>query len=401
MRIVATGTGVICSLGAGPEEFAAALYEGKTGVGVKTLFPESDPQGLAAEIRNFTPQQWLGQKGLRVLDRSARMICVSSHMALEASGLSQAKSPEGDPDLGLVCGTMFGSVHSITSFDWSGLCDGPNLVNPMEFPNTVINSPAGQAAIKHKLRGVNSTISAGIVSGLYAMHYAMEFLRFGRAKALLAGGVEELCEESYLSFRKAGFTSPRGLIQPFGSDRDGSVVGEASAVWMLEAAEAAERRGVQPLLELAGFGSAHDAMSMDAYNVRAHGATAAISEALRSAGIGPEAIGGVIASANGSRTGDAMEANALRAVFGEKLADLPVCAPKAAFGECLGVSGALLAITGGIAIRRGLLPPTAGFEASDCGLGLSASPQPVHGDYLLVDCFGCDGNNAALVLKRT
>ena len=142
-----------------------------------------------------------------MLDRSARLLCVAAHMALTGTGLQQQEGGEGDPNLGLVCGTMFGSVHSITSFDWSGVTDGPAYVNPMEFPNTVINSPAGQAAIKHKLRGVNSTISAGLVSGLYAIHYAAEFLRFGRATALLAGGVEELCEESFLSFRKVGVIS--------------------------------------------------------------------------------------------------------------------------------------------------------------------------------------------------
>src|SRR5207245_10097832 len=100
--------------------------------------------------------------------------------------------------------------------------DGPNYVNPMEFPNTVINSPAGQAAIKHKLRGVNSTISAGLVSGLYAIHYASEFLRFGRATALLAGGVEELSDEAFVSVGQGGVLSPAGRARPFAPDRGGT-----------------------------------------------------------------------------------------------------------------------------------------------------------------------------------
>jgi 3-oxoacyl-[acyl-carrier-protein] synthase II len=399
-RIVVTGAGVICSLGAGIVEFENALFEGRSGIGPRTLFTETVPAGQAGEIRNFTPQQWLGNKGLRVLDRSARLICVAAHMALEASGLAQPEGNEGDPYLGLVVGTMFGSVHSIASFDWSGLIDGPNLVNPMEFPNTVINSPAGQAAIKHRLRGVNSTISAGLVSGLYAIHYAMEFLRFKRAHALLAGGVEEMCEESYLSFAKAGWVSPTGRLAPFAADRDGSILGEGSAVWVLETEEEARKRGVQPMFELCGFGSAHDAQNINAFNPRGEGATAAIRKALQAAGIGPDAIACVVASAGGSRVGDAMEVHGLRNVFGERLEQIPVCAPKAAFGECLGASGALLALSAGAALRRGAVPPTAGFQASEDGLRLSAQPQPFSGDYALVDCFGCDGNNAALVLKR-
>ncbi len=399
-RIVVTGTGVISCIGAGIEEFETALFEGRSGIGPRTLFTDSVPAGVAGEIRSFTPQQWLGNKGLRVLDRSARLICVASHMALQSSGLAQPEGNEGDPNLGLVLGTMFGSVHSITSFDWSGLNDGPNLVNPMQFPNTVINSPAGQAAIKHKLRGVNSTISAGLVSGLYAIHYAMEFLRFGRATALLAGGVEELCEESYGSFARAGWSSPSGRLIPFAPNRDGSILGEGSAVWMLETEEGAKKRGAQPLLEVCGFGSAHDAHGINDFNLRGEGAAAAMREALRAAGIGQLEVACIVASASGSRVGDAMEIHALKNIFGARLAQIPVCAPKAAFGECLGASGALLALSAAAALRRQAMPPTAGFQAGEAGLRLSAQPQPFSGDYALVNCFGCDGNNAALVLKR-
>jgi 3-oxoacyl-[acyl-carrier-protein] synthase II len=277
--------------------------------------------------------------------------------------------------------------------------DGPNLVNPMEFPNTVINSPAGQAAIKHRLRGVNSTISAGLVSGIYAIHYAMEFLRFGRARALLAGGVEELCEESYLSCSKAGITSPQNKIRPFAPGRDGTVLGEGSALWVLETEESAVRRGARPFLEVCGFGSCHDAQRIDAFNVRAEGAASAIKMALQAAGVGPDAIGFIVASASGSPTGDAMEVHALKTVFGRQLPDIPICAPKAAFGESLGASGALLAVTAGIALQKKAVPPTAGFEACEAGLRLSSSSQPYEGDCALVNCFGCDGNNTALVLK--
>ncbi len=399
MRIVVTGVGVISSIGAGVTEFEKGLYEGLSGLEPKTLFPEILPGGLAGEVRNFTPQQWLGPKGLRVLDRSARLLCVAASMALRESGLVQGEGSAGDPNLGLVCGTMFGSVHSIASFDWSGLNDGPNLVNPMEFPNTVLNSPAGQAAIKHKLRGVNSTISAGLVSGLYAIHYAAEFLRFGRASALLAGGVEELAEESFLSFHKAGFGSASGRMRPFNPERDGSLIGEGSALWTLETAEGASKRGVEPLLEVSGFGSAHDAESLESYNVRAEGASTAIRNALQSAGVGPDRIGCIIASANGSRTADAMELRALELVFGSSLGSIPVAAPKAAFGEALGVSGALLAVVGGIALRRREAPPTSGFAAANGPLRLSDKPQPFDRDSVLVNCFGCDGNNTALVLR--
>lgn len=395
-RIVVTGAGVLCSIGAGLEEFEKNLFAGYSGIGPSQIF---GGEAITAEVRNFTPQTWLGTKGIRVLDRAARLLCVAAEMALSSTGLKQPDGAEGDPNLGMVCGTMFGSVHSITSFDWSGQTEGVKYVNPMEFPNTVINSPAGQAAIKFKLRGVNSTISAGLASGLFAIHYATEFVRFGRATALLAGGVEELCEESFLSFRKAGVVSGTGLCRPFQPGHDGVVIGEGSALMTVETEERARARGVQPLFEIAGFGSAHDAHSINSYNVRGRGAGEAMEQALAAAGITPADIGCIIAGASGSPAADQMEMHALKQVFGERLAEIPVSAPKAAFGEAMGACGALSALAGALALVRQCAPPTAGFQGSDLPLKLSASPQPFSGA-VLINSFGCDGNNASLVLRK-
>ena len=389
-RIVITGAGVISALGAGAESFERRLYDGASGIG----------GGGLAEIADFDPQQWLGTKGVRVLDRSARLLCVAARMALGERGLVEGDHGEGDPELGMICGTMFGPLHSIVSFDWSGLTDGPSYVNPMEFANTVINSPAGQAAIRFKLRGINATVCAGLASGLYAMQYAVQALRSGRVRVLLAGGVEELCEESVLGFRKTGVSAPSGSIRPFRRDSDGTVLGEGSALMMVESAESAGTRGATPWAEISGFGCAHDAASISAYHVPADGAVAAIEQALDSAGIGPEQIGCVIASASGSRAGDAMEARALTSVFGDRLSRIPVSAPKAAFGEAMGASGALCALAGAMALRTAIAPPTAGFERTDDALRMSATPEPFDGDFVLVNAFSCDGNSAALVLGR-
>lgn len=396
-RIVITGAGVICSIGSGLEEFERALYSGATGVGPSDLFGESV---TTAEIHDFKPQPWLGSKGIRQLDRAARLLCVAAQMALSGSGLLQNETDPGDPELGLICGTMFGGLHSITSFDWSGLEDGPNYVNPMEFPNTVINSPSGQAAIKYKLRGINSTVCAGLASGLYALRCGADFLKFGRARILLTGGLDELCEESVIGFRKAGVISAHGCPRPFGKDRDGTVLGEGSALMVLERAETAAERGAKPWVEVCGFGNAHDALSITAFRVEGEGATAAIEQALASAGISPEQIGCIVSGASGSRPGDEMEERALNNVFGRRLEQIPICAPKAAVGEAMGASGAFNALVGAIALRKQLLPPTAGYAASEATLKLSAGEQPIENDYALVNAFGCDGNNAAVVLRR-
>jgi 3-oxoacyl-[acyl-carrier-protein] synthase II len=394
-KVVVTAAGVVSPLGAGLEKFACALYAGKTAVAPSPRF-----LGLAAaDLGEFDPQPWLGSKGVRVLDRGARLLSVAAQMALSDAGLVQRAKDESDPELGLICGTAFGSVHSITSFDWSGLQDGPTYVSPMEFPNTVISAPAGQAAIKHGLRGANSTVCAGFASGLFAIHYATEFLRFGRAKALLAGGVEELCEESVLGFAKTGALSSSGCLQPFSPDRDGVAPGEGSALWMLESEETALARGRVPWIEICGFGSAQDAHRIGGFDLRAQGAAEAMELALADAGIVAANVASIVASANGSPVGDAMEARALRHVFGSRLSEIPICAPKAAFGEAGGASGALSAVVAGLALQQQASPPTAGHNHSIEGLLLSSSAQPISGEYALVNAFGCGGINASMLVR--
>src|SRR5207253_244708 len=141
-------------------------------------------------------------------------------------------------------------------------------------------------------------------------------------------------------------------------------------------------------LEICGFGATQDAHDIQAYRVRGEGATSAITQALRAAGVAPEAIGCVAAGASGSRAGDEMEIHALRNVFGAGLEQIPICAPKAAFGESLGASGALCALTAGLALAKRAVPPTAGFQSADAGLRLSAQSQVLKSEYALVNCFG-------------
>ncbi len=308
-------------------------------------------------------------------------------------------SDEGDPELGLVCGTIFGSIHSIASFDWSGLEDGVKYVNPMAFPNTVINSPAGQAAIRHKLGGVNSTISAGLASSLIAIQYATDFLRLGRARMLLAGGVEEIAEESYLGFRKNGLLSRNHHPLPFREERDGVILGEGSALLALELKETATHRGARPLAEVAGVGSSQDAQRIDGFSLNSDGAERAVRQALDVAGIGPEQVGGIISSASGSRGGDFMELEALRSVFGKRLAGIPISCPKASCGETLGAAGAIGMTAALAAVQRREIPPTAGLGDPPQDLLLRSEPQSLVDKNVLVTAFSCEGSNAAVILR--
>jgi len=393
-RIVIAGTGVVSPLGAGLADFASALYEG-----VRADAPCTRFEGHAAEIADFDPQPWLGS-GFRAMDRTARLLSVAVHLALSEAGVGAPAGTEVDPDLGLICGTMLGGIHSITSFDWDGITEGPEYVSPMGFANTVINSAAGQAAIKFKLRGVNSTICAGLSSGLYALGYAEGFLQLQRARALLAGGVDELSEEMVIGAGLTGALSPARAARPFAEARDGIVPAEGAAFLLLERGAEARARGVTPTLEIAGFGSAYAGHAFEAHAPMADAARSAIRQALQHADIDASQIGCIVASANGSRDGDATETRALSQVFGDGLDGIPICAPKASFGEAMGASGALCVVVAALALSRQCLPPTAGYDGSAYRLCLSDRTQAIRSDYALVDAFDCAGTHAALVLRR-
>src|SRR5712692_9146723 len=202
-RVFITGTGLISSLGDSSAQLHAALCAGRSGIGaIRSFSAKGLNCHLGAEIKSFQAEKYLGRMNLRPLDRTSRLAAGAARLSLDNSGWSEEMVKQ--EEVGLVLGTMFGSLHTISEFDRRILEAGPEYVSPMDFANTVINAAAGQAAIWHNLRGINSTISAGAASGLQAIGYGAELIRCGRLKALLAGGAEEFCFESFLGFCRAG-----------------------------------------------------------------------------------------------------------------------------------------------------------------------------------------------------
>lgn len=394
--IVATALGVVSPIGI--EEFAENLYRGEAALGPSELLPENPVVG---EVREFAPQPWLGKKGVRVLDRCARLLAVACHIALRDGELLERSTDDEAAGVGLVAGTMLGGVGSIVGFDWSGVTDGPSYVSPMGFANTVINAAAGQTAIKHDLRGVNSTISSGQSSGLTAIHYAAQCLYAGRAEALLAGGAEELCQQIYEGLAGAGQLASDGTVRPLATGRSGTALGEGAAVLLLETAEAAAKRGRAGLVEIAGFAGKQDASGLEGTGWPGVAiAAGTIGAALADAAVEPDQVSCLVVSASGSPSGDAVEAEALGEVFGDRLAAIPAYAPKAAMGETMGASATIAVASAALTLREQKIPPTPGAAAIEAAVSLSPEPRAIEGDYALVTSVGFYGDCAAMVLRR-
>lgn len=406
-RIVVTGIGVLSSNGIGRSAFFDAVTSGVSGIKPVSLFDTSafNPKS-AGEIKDFVPEEFLGAKWLRTFDRSTKLLLSASKLALDDSGL--VISEDNSCDTGMVIGTTLGSVASITDFDKEAIVEGPRYVNPALFPNTVINSPASQASIRFNIKGLNVTVSSGFCSSLDALNYAADFLRLGRAKVILAGGVEELCLQTFLGFykRKCLSGSAPGEIElsaPFDRRRNGAVLGEGACLLVLESLDSARERAARIYAELLGFGTAFDAQAVDGYSRQGLGLRQAMRQAMDNSGVKPEDVGYISAAANSTRDADLIEAEAISDVFGKDVSGVKVSALKSMTGECFSASGALQLASALAAIDRQVVPPTLNYEQPDpaCSPGRIANrPFPGKVDKVLINNFGPGGCNSSMLVAR-
>jgi len=302
-------------------------------------------------------------------------------------------------EVGLVLGTTFCSLRTIAEFDRRNLQLGPSYASPLDFANSVINAAAGQAAIWHDLRGINSTLSAGEASGLLAIAYGTTHIRGGRGTALLAGGAEELCFASFLGHLRAGRLAMEDSV-PFDARRGGFALAEGAALVMLEEAGEAAARGARALAEVLGHGAAFDPDGTEEGGARA--LARAIRIALDDSGIGPEGIDAVSASASGSVAGDRAEAAGIAAALGVGgHAGLPVTAVKSMLGEALGASGGFQAVALLGTLRDGVLPGILGLERTEEGFPLTgavAATREIAVRRALLTALSTDGHACAVIL---
>jgi 3-oxoacyl-(acyl-carrier-protein) synthase len=325
-RVVITGLGVIASNGIGKGAFFEAVLKGISGIKPISLFDTSQFKVKAAgEVKDFTPERFLGAKGLRTLDRSTKLVCSASKLALEDAGLNLIEA--NTHDIGVVVGSTLGSVHSISEFDREAIKEGPRYVNPAFFPNTVINSPASQVSIKFGIKGFNVTIATGFSAGLDAINYASDFIRLGRANIILAGAVEELCVQTFLGFYKTG-------LMVGASSNGGVIIGEGSAILVLEDLDSAIQRKAPIYAEVLGYGAGLGLKE---------GFMQSIQDCIRESKLSTADIDCISSGANSDSANDLAEAQAIKDLFSDQ-GELSVSYIKKLVGECYSATGSLQAV---------------------------------------------------------
>lgn len=397
--IAITGIGVISPIGTGRDEFWSGLREGRTGFRKITLF-DNPLSGIlkAGEITEFDPVVFLGKKGLRELDRSTRLVCSASKLALDDAGL--VINDENSDQVGVSIGATFGSLHSISQFDRVGLTEGPRFVNPSHFPNTVINSPASQISIRFRIKGFNTTISTGFCAGMDSLIYASDFIRLKRVEAVLVGGVEELCEETFQGFRLLGCLSgsdgSEQICCPFDRRRNGVILSEGAAVMVLEDLAAARRRGADILAIVLGYGTAFDKPAQ-----KGAGLGRAITAAMTDADCSADEVDYVSSCANSSPELDRLEARVIIEIFGNRGGTIPVSSIKSMIGESYSASGSMSLSSAVGVLRDGIIPPTVNYLEKDAGCDLDCVPNEARRanvKKVLVTTSDPYGQNSAVIL---
>ena len=411
-RVVVTGVGMVTPLGNNAGDTWRNVLAGKSGTGPLTRFQlDGLPPEVcvAAEVKGFDPEPVIERREQKRMDTFIQYALVATDEAMRSAGLG-GLGPVPDPEnTGTIIGSGMGGIDNIMQTRTLMDAKGPGRVSPFFIPASIINLAPGQVAMRTGAMGPSYSPVSACASSNHAIGEAFHAIQRGDADMMIAGGTEACI--TAISF--AGFAAARALAsdwdtpetasKPFDRRRSGFVHAEGAAILILEELESARRRGAPILAEVLGFG-----MSADAYHVTAppengEGAARAMRRALKSAGIGPEAVGYINAHGTATPVGDVAETRAIRTVFGPHAEKLAVSSTKSMLGHALGGSAAIEAGICAFALRDGVMPPTINLTEPDpdCDLdyvGEGARKKEL--EVVLSNSFGFGGANTTLVLKR-
>jgi 3-oxoacyl-[acyl-carrier-protein] synthase II len=365
-----TGTGAVTPIGTGTENFWDAALHGKSGAGEVTLFdPSPFPSHIAGECSDFDPVDFMSRKEARRMDRYAQFGIAAGIQAAESAGICETirQTPER---VAIVMGSGIGGL-STWEREYKVLNDrGANRVSPFLITMMVPNMAAGQLAIMLGATGPTQCPVLACATGGEAIAEGLELIRRGDADVVIAGSAEApitpLSMAGFCAIRAISTRNeqPHRASRPFDAYRDGFLMSEGAGAMVLESPEHTERRGVEPMARVTGYGRTTDAYHVTAPDVEGRGVERAIKLALEDSGLAPEEIGHVNAHATSTPTGDGPETKAISRL----LPHAAVSGTKSMTGHSFGAVGATEGIMCALALKHKVLPPTINLEklAEDC-----------------------------------
>jgi len=386
----------------------SALMRGESGAADITRFDtEKFNVKFACEVKGFDPLSFLDKKEARRMGAFTHFAVAAADEAVKHSGLV---IDDSNADMiGTYISSGIGDFWAIEREHEKLLHAGPDRVSPFFIVSAIVNLASGNVSIRHGAKGPNSATATACSAGAHAIGDSFRLIERGDADAMICGGAES----AITPMAVAGFASMRALSthnsepkkasRPFDAERDGFVIGEGAGILILEELEFAKRRGANILGEIVGYGMSGDAFHVTMPDETGSGAIRVMNRAIKDAGISPEQIGYVNAHGTSTPYNDKFETRAIKNVFGDHVASLPVSSTKSMTGHALGAAGGIEAVFSILTIQENTLPPTINYEHPDpdCDLDyVPNEPRQKTVDYVLSNSFGFGGTNACLVFKR-
>ncbi len=406
-RVVITGLGAVTPCGLDVDTTWNNVINGVSGVNeVTRVDKEMFPAKVAAELKNFNPEDFMDKKEARRMDRFTQYALAASFMAVKDANLEI--TDEIAERVGVWIGSGIGGMETHEEQHKNFLEKGYRRVSPFYVPMMIADMAAGQVSIALGAKGINACTTTACASGANSIGDAFKVIQRGDADVMITGGTEApITNMSFAGFCMAKALStnpdPKTASRPFDLNRDGFVMGEGAGIVILESLDSALARGAKIYAELVGYGATGDAYHITAPAPGGEGGARAMKQALKDAGLQPEDINYINAHGTSTDYNDKYETMAIKEVFGEHAYKLAVSSTKSVTGHLLGAAGAVEAIFSAKAITDGIIPPTMNLETPDPECDLDYVPNQARKqevNAVLSSSLGFGGHNVSLVFKK-
>lgn len=360
-RVYVTGMGVVSSIGFGRRAYWNALVEGRSGASEVTLFDTSAiGRHVAGEVKGFRARDFMTAAEARRTGRCSAFALAAAKMAVEDAGLQPAQL--AGERTAVIVGTTMGEANVLGELQKAWIHQGDEAVQTAKLPRYGTTLLPIHVARSFGAKGIVQTLPAACAAGNYAIGFAADQIRAGRADIAITGAVEIIEKLEFAGFARLGAMSP-DLCMPFDKHRRGLLLGEGAAMLVLESEANVVRRGARPFAEVGGYGLACDAHHITRPHPEGAGSIAAMRQAIAASGLSPDEVDHVNAHGTATPNNDSVEALVIRKVFGDRR--IPVTSIKSMIGHCMGASSAMEAVACVMSIETGIIPPTTNYTTPD------------------------------------
>jgi 3-oxoacyl-[acyl-carrier-protein] synthase II len=385
-----------------------ALIAGKSGIDYITLFDTSNMEvKFAGEVKGFNPENYINRKDVRRMDRFAQLAVAAGFQAVKDANLKI--DPTNENDIGVFIGSGIGGLTTLFEQAKVLVEKGADRVSPFLAPMMIADIAAAQISIALGVKGPNMCMTSACSSGSDAIGLATEYIKFGNAQVMIAGGAEAIINPlgvtafSQLKALSTRNDAPQKASRPFDRDRDGFILAEGAVVLILESLEHAQKRGANILAEIVGYGATADSFHVTQPLESGEGAAKAMQMALKRGNIKPEEIDYINAHGTSTQLNDAMETKAIKTAFGDYAYKVPISSTKSMTGHLIGCAGALEPAICIMTILNSIIAPTINYENPDPACDLDYVPNIARKKEVktaLTSSFGFGGHNSVIILKK-